>query len=353
MSLTESFYGRPANHAFWNGCSTGGRQGLAAAQKHPEDFDGILAGAPAHYWTEFIISTLWPQVAMREVGYYPPACVLDAIANASIEDCDANDGVEDGVITDPSECEFDPSQIVGTKVTCEDGEVEITEEAASVVRMIWDGPIIGGKKLWHGMTVGSELSILAGSQDVKRTTVSVPFFVADAWVRYYAKEDPEFDTGSIDVEGFASLFQESKEQFDSIIGASDPDLSKFTQAGGKLLLWHGLADQTVFPQSSVQYFEEVQRTIGATDDTFRLFLAPGVDHWGGGISALAHGAIPKDPFSELVAWVESGEAPDVLEAETLPSFGKHFTRKICDFHQVARVREGEDSDVAESYECAL
>ena len=71
-ALTESFYGRPADHAFWNGCSTGGRQGLAAAQKYPEDFDGILAGAPAHYWTEFVIATLWPQVAMREVGYYPP-----------------------------------------------------------------------------------------------------------------------------------------------------------------------------------------------------------------------------------------------------------------------------------------
>ena len=106
-ALTKSFYGRPANHAFWNGCSTGGRQGFAAAQKHHDD--GILAGAPAHYWTEFVISTLWPQVSMREVGYYPPACVLDTIMNAAIEVCDANDGAKDGVITEPSECEFDPS----------------------------------------------------------------------------------------------------------------------------------------------------------------------------------------------------------------------------------------------------
>ena len=352
-ALIESFYGRPADHAFWNGCSTGGRQGLAAAQKYPEDFDGILAGAPAHYWTEFVIATLWPQVAMREVGYYPPTCVLDAIDNAAIEACDTNDGVEDGIITEPSVCEFDPSQIVGTKVTCEDGDVEITKEAASVVRKIWDGPTTGGKKLWHGMTIGAGLNILAASQDVNGTTVGVPFFVADAWIRYYVTEDPEFDTGNIDAEGLASLFQESKAQFDSIIGASDPDLSRFTESGGKLLLWHGLADQTVFPQSSIQYFEEVQRAIGATDDTFRLFLAPGADHCGEGISTIAPGAVPKDPFSDLVVWVESGEAPEALEAETLPISERQFTRKICSFPQVARLREGEDADDGESYECTL
>lgn len=352
-AVTESFYGHPANHAFWNGCSTGGRQGLAAAQKYPEDFDGILAGAPGHYWTEFLVATLWPQVVMRDVGYYPPTCVLDAIVNAAIRSCDTDDGVEDGVISEPFECNFDPSQIVGTRVTCEDGDAEITEKAVTVVRRIWDGPIIGGKKLWHGMVVGASLNILAASEDVNGTTVGIPFFAADAWVRYYVKENPEFDTGNIDAEGFASLFEESKAQFDSIIGASDPDLSRFIEAGGKLLLWHGLADQTVFPQSSVQYFNEVQRTVGATDDTFRLFLAPGVDHCGEGLASIIPGAVPKDPFGDLVAWVESGEAPDAIEAETRQSSESQFTRKICAFPRVARLRGGGDADDAENYECAL
>ena len=89
---------------------------------------------------------------------------------------------------------------MGTKVTCGDEGVEITEEAATVIRNIWDGPIIDGKKLWHGMTIGSELSILAGSQEVNETTVGVPFFVADAWVRYYVKEDTNYDMRSIDSE---------------------------------------------------------------------------------------------------------------------------------------------------------
>lgn len=352
-ALTEAFYGRSAEHSFWNGCSTGGRQGLAAAQKYPEDFDGILAGAPAIYWTEYVIAELWPQVVMHEAGHYPPICALDGMVNAAIAACDENDGVRDGVITEPSKCKFDPSTLVGTKVTCDDAVVEIKKEDASIVRKIWDGPTIHGKKLWPGMPIGASLSSVASWKDANGTTVGTPFFVADTWVRYFVEEDADFDVANIDTDAFVSLFHKSEALFDSVIGSADPDLSGFKKAGGKLLVWHGLSDQLIFPQDSVKYYDAARSSVGDIEDTMRLFLAPGVDHCGAALSPIAPGAVPSDPFADLVKWVESGEAPGYVDAATLPTAETEFTRKVCAYPQVARLRDGADPAVAESYECQL
>ncbi|SPO00378.1 related to feruloyl esterase B precursor [Cephalotrichum gorgonifer] len=354
-ALIKAFYGCPAKYSFWDGCSTGGRQGLVEAQKYPRDFDGILASAPAIYWPEYVMAELWPQVVMYEAGYYPSRCVLDNIVNAAISACDAEDGVEDGVVAEPAKCKFDLSTVIGTSVICDGGEhVEITEQAASIVRKMWEGPTTSdGKQLWHGMPIGASLADLSASQDVNGTAAGSPFFVPDTWARYFILEDPDFNAANINTEKFISLFRKSKKRFDSIIGSANPDLSGFKKAGGKLLVWHGLSDQLIYPQDSEQYYREVQHVTGYIEDTFRLFLAPGVDHCGAGFASIAPGAVPKNPFRDLVTWVESGKRPDALEAATTPNAKTQFTRKICAYPRMAVLHEGEDPTVAESYECAL
>ncbi|KAI8689357.1 Carboxylic ester hydrolase [Fusarium keratoplasticum] len=355
-SVTAAFYKKPAKHSFFNGCSTGGRQGLAAAQRYPEDFDGILSGAPAIYWTEYVVAELWPQVVMKEAGYYLSACERDAFVEASIQACDKADHVRDSVITEPLKCRFDPFTLVGRKTRCHKGSITINRKAASVVSSIWAGPRTStGRKLWYGMLRGASLSDLASTKEVNGTTRGDPFFVADTWVRDFVKADPSFDTSQIDTASFESIFYESQEKFSYIMDSASPDLRPFQQANGKLLIWHGLADQLIYPQNSIRYVEEVKLALkdsGSTctiDDFLRLFLAPGVDHCGYGQST---GAVPTDPFGALVAWVEKGKAPKALLAHTKPDASTQFSRKICPYPSVAEYDGKGDPASAKSYHCA-
>jgi hypothetical protein len=354
QKVTASFYGRSARARFWSGCSTGGRQGLEAAQKYPKDFDGILAGAPAIYWTEYVIAELWPLVVMKEAGFYPSNCELAGVVQQAIAACDEKDKVKDGVIADPFHCKYDPMRAVGVTVECETGgQVTITKETASIVSKIWKGPVgQDGKKIWDGVPIGASLAGLAGTTtEVNGTSgTALPFSVAADWAKYFVKADPKFDTTALDTKAFTKLFQESKHKLSSIIESADPNLSRFAKAGGKLLVWHGLADQIIFPQDSVNYLHEVEKTVGPlhTSDFFRLFLAPGVDHCGYGPTP---GAVPSSPLDALVSWVEDGIAPESLEAETLPQSPHSFTRKICRYPLVAKHSPCSDPSVASSYTC--
>lgn len=354
-AVTASFYGRKAQHSYWNGCSTGGRQGLVAAQQYPDDFNGILAGAPAIYWTEYVVAELWPQVVMKEAGYYPLSCEFDAIVQKAIEACDKKDRVQDGVITDPFSCKFDPFTAVGTQAQCNDVNVTITAKTASIVRKIWDGPKTSrDNKLWTGMPIGANLNSVAGTQPINGTGKNgpLPLFLPTTWIRYFVKRNPNFDVTAVNPAELANIFAESKSKFDKLIGSANPDLSAFKTSGGKLLVWHGLADQLIYPQDSVKYLKEVEQKLGGEDATskfFRLFLAPGVDHCAYGVPA---GAAPVDPFAALVSWVEDGIAPEALQAETKSGAPAHFTRKICRYPLQAKYRGCGDTNVAESYSCA-
>ncbi|KAH6871492.1 Tannase/feruloyl esterase [Thelonectria olida] len=353
-SVTADFYGRPARSSFWNGCSTGGRQGIQAAGKYPNDFNGILAGSPAIYWTEYVVAELWPQVVMKEEGYYPTNCELDGIVKLAVASCDKRDKIRDGVIDDPFQCNFDPFRVIGKKVECDEGQIAITHQAASIVRKIWDGPTSpSGEKLWYGLPIGASLVALANTTSTISGTngQGVSFGVADAWARYFVKADPDFDTASLDSQGLTNLFYESKTKFGSIMDSSNPDLRPFKKAGGKLIVWHGLSDQLIFPQDSIRYLKEVEKVMGGeirTRDFFRLFLAPGVDHCGYGPTS---GAVPSSPFESLVSWVEKDHIPAALEAETLANASTHFTRKICSYPLVAKYRGYGDVSVSKSYTC--
>ncbi|MFF3595624.1 tannase/feruloyl esterase family alpha/beta hydrolase [Kitasatospora indigofera] len=345
--VVAGHYDRAASYSYFTGCSTGGRQGYMEAQKYPEDYDGILANAPAVNWDEFEVATLWPQVVMNEQKTYPSACEFKAFTDAAVQACDPDDGAKDGLVTDPAACGYDPRRLIGTVVECEGKQLTVTAADAEVVRRIWDGPrTASGRKLWAGVPVGADLSGLAGTRKgTDGKPVGTPFPVPAEWVSSWLKKQPAFDVSTITYEQFAQLFKQSQNEYDKVIGTDDPDLTAFRKAGGKLLTYHGTADQYIPTDGTVKYRQQVeQRTGGAkkTDDFYRLFLAPGTAHCGlnGQNSGLA----------ALTAWVEHGKAPKTLPATLTTASGRSVSRNLCAYPSVPRYQGGDIADAA-SFRC--
>ncbi|MEV4135532.1 tannase/feruloyl esterase family alpha/beta hydrolase [Dactylosporangium sp. NPDC049742] len=329
--LMAGFYGRPPAYSYWNGCSTGGRQGLMEAQRYPTDFDGILAAAPAINWDRLSVAQFWPQVAMNESHVYPTTCEFDAFNRAAVTACG-----DAGAISRPEQCGFDPNTLVGRVVVCHGRRVRISRAAADVVRKIWDGPHSrSGTRLWYGLPRGAPFNPLAATaKPLFGSRHGAPFPVTDNWIRYFVQRQPGFDTSSIDRTGFERLFQRSRARYNTVIGTDDPDLSAFRAAGGKMITWHGLADPIVLPQGTTDYRRRVEARTGteATDAFFRVFLAPGVGHCSGG-----RGPVPTDPLAALVGWVEHGHAPDTLPAVTTDSRGRNIVTNLCRYPQITQI----------------
>lgn len=349
--VVAKFYGRAVSYSYWNGCSTGGRQGYSEAQNYAGDFNGILANAPAVQWAQFAVATLWPQTVMNSEHDFPTDCVFKAFQQAAVKACDAQDGVTDGIVDQPDKCGYDPRALVGTQVLCGDQELTVTAADAEVVRKIWAGPTDEhGRKLWAGLPKGADFSGVAHTEVVNGVPTAPGFQVAVGWVQTFLEKKPGFDTSKITYSQFADLFRQSVKQYDGVIGTSDPDLSAFQEAGGKLLTYVGTADQLIPPGGTLQYRQRVERELGGSqnvNDFYRLFLAPGVQHCGGGA-----GATPTNPLGALVNWVEHGKAPATLPAETLPGTTPHLTRDLCPYPQVSRYTGHGDPAVASSYRCA-
>ncbi|WP_214318685.1 tannase/feruloyl esterase family alpha/beta hydrolase [Nonomuraea sediminis] len=351
--VVNEVYGKPVSYSYWNGCSTGGRQGYMEAQRHPDDFDGILATAPGINWDEFEVATLWPQVVMNEENTFPSPCKFNAFNEAAVKACDPLDGAPDGLIGDPATCTFDPRRLIGKSVECDGEQETITAADAAVVRKIWDGPRTpSGKKLWSGIPIGAGFD-LAGTRvgaDGKR--VGAPFPVPAIWVSTFLKRQPSYDLSTITYAEFAKLFAQSQAEYDTIIGTDDPDLSAFRRSGGKLLTWHGQADELIPAQGTVDYRRRVESAMGGArrvDDFYRLFLAPGVAHCAGPTST---GPKPTDALGALTAWVEQGKAPQTLSAATTDSSGKTVSRELCLYPSVSRYTGHGDPADAGSYYCA-
>ncbi|MFD9700803.1 tannase/feruloyl esterase family alpha/beta hydrolase [Lentzea sp. NPDC059081] len=337
--VVRAHYGRSVTYSYWNGCSTGGRQGYSEAQNFPGDFDGILANAPAVDWTRFAVATLWPQVVQSQDRHVVGNCVLDAFRKAAIEACDAKDGVTNGIVDRPDRCSYDPRQLIGAKILCEGNEVTVTREDADVMRKIWDGPTDErGKQLWPGLPKGADPVWLAGTLP---GATGPGFPVAALWVRSFLLKQPGFDTSTLTYDRFRALFRQSVREFGDVIGTADPDLSGFRRSGGKLITFVGTNDQLIPPGGTLAYRDRVERTTARVDDFYRLFTAPGVDHCFGG-----PGAQPTNALGQLVDWVERGKAPATLTAATADS-----TRDLCLYPQISRYVHG-DPRKAASYRCA-
>jgi hypothetical protein len=353
--VVETFYGRQAEYSYWSGCSTGGRQGMAQAQRFPENYDGILSVAPAMNWASFVVAELWPQVLMNEMGVHPPMCELHAITEAAIEACDELDGVKDGLVAAHGQCSFDPSTLVGTKIDCQGKEHHISQEAATIAVETWQGPRnAAGDIEWPGLPHEASFYIpKAGpfgglvQTDCPPTTPSdgkkcggVPFVVSVSYVRHLLAKDTTFEVSSLTREDFFQLLHKSRQEWMSVMDTADPDLSAFKAAGGKMLHWHGIADQLIPVNGSSNYYSRVEALDPDVRDFYRYFEVPGVTHCSGG-----PGLFPATALDSLVAWVEKGQAPGSSEGVV-----GDVKRPICAW-PLAAAYKGGDVNRPSSFEC--
>ncbi|SER12248.1 Tannase and feruloyl esterase [Streptomyces sp. yr375] len=336
-AITAAYYGRTPAYSYWDSCSGGGRMGLMEAQRYPDDYDGILAAAPALNGDRFVPAGMWPQVVMREAGDFVPQCKFEAFTQAAVAACDARDGVTDGVI-DPRTCAYDPARLIGRQTPCG----RITAKDATVMQRIWDGPRRpDGTRLWYGVPQGAPLNGYAVTTD----TDGVPNPLPGDWFKYWLAKDPNWDWHTLTTANFATYFEQSRREYGDVLGTDDPDLSAFRDSAGKLIMWHGLADPVIMPQGTVDYYKRLLATMGGTTKTerfARLFMAPGVEHCIGGA-----GALPSDPLADLVKWVEHGQAP-----ATLLAANGDTTRPLCRWPAAARYTGHGSTDDAANFRCS-
>lgn len=347
-AVTTAYYAHRSQYTFFNGCSTGGREGLMEAQRFPADYNGIVSGAPAINWTKFIPSEIWPELVMQQSNDFLPTCKENAFTESVIKACDADDGVTDGVIGDPSECHWNPMSLVGLRTPCG----TITRTDAEVVSKIWQGPVsTAGKQLWFGLEPGASFAGLAGTTTTSGVTTGAPFGIADVWLGDWLQRNPSFDWHTLTFQRFDQLFARSVAEFSDVIATDNPDLSAFRKAGGKIVIWHGLADQLIFPNGTINYYQRVQQAMGGaakTDQFARLFLAPGAVHCGSGA-----GPAPSDPLGALVSWVAKGTVPTQLAADVTDA-GTGVTtqsRILCSYPATARYTGHGSTNDAANFRC--
>lgn len=344
-AVTKSFYGRPAKYSYWNGCSTGGREGFLLAQRFPEAFDGVLAFSPVINWPQVPTATYWPQHVMANLGYYPLPCEVAAMTAEAIIACDELDGVKDGIITYPHRCKFDAQQLVGKSFSCNGQTRAFTLQTATIVNAAWNGPRHpNGERLWYGVGRDAPLMGVANTSCCAGGCKGAPFHLGEDWIKYFLAKDPSFSIESMTDTEYARLFHYSVQQYQSIIGTNDPDLTEFRDAGGKLIAVHGLADELVPINGTMDYFNALLALDRNAGDFARFFSAPGMAH-----CASYVGPYPTDALASLVNWVERGEAPEILSA--IDPVGK-ITRNLCPYPKV-QVYVGGDPDVPETFACAM
>lgn len=345
-ALTQAAYGVAPRFSYFNGCSTGGRQGLMEVQRYPQDYNGVLSGAPAINWNRFHIQHLWGPVVMNASGHAVAACKLTAATAAAVAACDAIDGVKDGVIEDPKRCSYDPKALIGTSA----GECgAFTQADADVIRKLWEGPRReDGSFLWYGLARGADLNSLWTSRGTPLRPQ--PFGISMDWFRYFVTQDPKFDGNTVTPAAYERLWDQSVEQYGPVIGTDNPDLTAFRDRGGKAIVWHGWADPLITAEGTIDYYTRVQQQMGGEKkaaEFIRLFMAPGVGHCGGGL-----GPSPTNHLEALLAWVEEGKAPDTLLATRRDQSGAVRTRPLCQYPQVARYKRSGSTDDAANFSCS-
>jgi feruloyl esterase len=300
-ALATAYYGGAPRLSYWDGCSSGGKQGLKEVQMFPADYDGVIAGAPANNWMRLQVQSMVANLANNPKGSKPvlgPAQIA-LIHKAVISDCDGLDGLKDGQIADPRVCRFKPSSLVckpgqdaSTCLTAEQGAV--ADKAYAPVRDPKTHALI-----YPGMAPGSE--------------EQWPIVILSPWTIGLdnfglARGDPKWDPYSFDPPDDLAR----AEKWDPGIAATNPDLSAFKGRGGKLIQYHGWADALIPTENSINYYESVASRQGGTVQTdafYRLFLVPGMGHCGGAYSV--------DWITALEQWVEAGKAPDEVSGKRL------------------------------------
>lgn len=361
--MIAQYYGRPQSYAYYHGCSNGGRGGMKSAQTYPEDFDGIIAGGAAEYWTPMATYQMVYANNLKISGIQGAAgdAVLTLVQKAAVAACDADDGVKDGIINDPRRCNWNPQTLVcaagqdpSTCIT----QAQATAIASNISTLV--DPVTGAYIL-DGAARGSELD---------QIRFGFPNQNLYALNNYrLALNNPAFDGSTFDLRRDSAILNQNL----GVMNAIDPDLTKFKAAGKKLIQWHGWADAAFNPAPIAKYYTSVVATTGkgdvkAVQDFYRLFMLPAVGHCGGSepgpdnIGAENQIAVSNDPEHDIVsaiqAWVEKGVAPDKLIATkyqdaTAPARGIAMQRPICPYPSEAVYKGTGDTNNASNFACQV
>lgn len=399
-AITAVFYGRPAAHVYFDGSSTGGRQGHKLAQAHPEDYDGIIANLPAMHWTRMLAAMAWPHlVYQRDLGGTPLAkAQLDLVSNAAIAACDMVGGQHLGFIMEPAKCRYDPTRDKAVLCATDGGSnttpVCVSRSQARVMNKVWYGPTADGsvpdpardngwtmpprgKHLWYGPARGTSLWNAWFEKFLGRPTgVASPEqapFLGTHWLALAggdpALADKDFrNARGNGHEGYKAL---SYGQFAAIvrgarafnattyagIDSDNPDLSRFAAAGGKLLFWHGTNDEVIPLQGSIQYYDSVVRRMGGlarVQAFYRLYVLPGAGHQSPNGTANPAANPPvftrTGLYKALTEWVENGVVPGRIQLASPPGSGPAISQPACPYPQRAQFQDG-DPRAAASYTC--
>ena len=338
-AVVSSYYGNAARRSYFQGCSAGGRQAVMAAHRYPEDFDGIVAGAPAVDTTGRATFAVWiAQQQHRAEGSHIPAEKYSAIHDAVLQACDGLDGVTDRVIENPRACSFDPKVLeckAGDAPTC------LTSAQVETARTMYK-PVVHartGEVIFPGLERGSELgwSTFGGPQ---------PFPIGTQMFQFMVFGNPSWDYKTLnfdaDMAKVASLEK-------GLINILEPNFDRFAARGGKLIQYHGWADQQIPSASSTRFYQAVEKRASnraTIDPYYRMFMVPAMGHCGGGA-----GTTTFDMLTALEQWVEGGKAPASIPASRVVNGKTERTRPLCPFPQVSRYSGNGSTDDAANFAC--
>ena len=360
--IIAAYYGKHDDKAYFDSCSDGGREALMEAQRFPDDYNGILAGAPANAWSTMLGSAVRIiQARQLDPRAYFSDLKLPAIQKASLDACDSLDGVKDGILNDPSKCHFDPQVLLCKE---EDTLDCLTAPQIQTLRSIYNGATDRqGKTSFPGFTPGDETGWrewLIGQDP----TGPSGFRYVENYFRYIVTEDPKWNALTADA---TESLRQSHEKAAADLDSTNPDIGKFAARGGKLILYHGWNDQAISPWNTIDYYKSVQEQMGTAkaDSFLRLYMAPGVEHCVGGPGPSFFGqfglATAKGSkyglFDSLVDWVEKGSPDnDIFATKYAPgengSMKVVMTRPLCAYPKVVKYSGAGDTNDAANFTCA-
>jgi hypothetical protein len=353
--MARSYYGSAPAKSYYEGCSQGGRQGLIMAQRFPNDFDGIVAGAPALNQTGTHMARAYWMQGLHANPF--PAAKLGLLAKRVYEQCDAKDGLKDGLIEDPRRCDFQASRDLPRCAAGADQADCFTANEVAALERIYGDIMSSGKRFFPGWPVGPEVVGPNGQSGWMGQQINGPNG-RGAWTSYGLNflqyVSPGAKAGNIDddpVRVFAKFDIDKDparmEEVHRMMDATDTDLSAFRRRGGKLIMYFGWADPQLNPRMGVEYYEQVVENMGAaTAEFFRLYMVPGMFHCGGGV-----GTSQFDAATPMMKWVEDGTVPERIEAARVVDGKTVRTRPLCAYPQVARYKGSGSIDDTANFTC--
>jgi feruloyl esterase len=371
----QGYFNKPASRSYFKGCSDGGREALMEVERYPEEFDGVIAGAPANHWTHHFAGFIWNELALNaKPESRITAEQLPAIQKSALAACDELDGVKDGLIEDPRKCHFDPTVLLCHGAP---GADCLTQPQVDALKQVYAGPKDSktGEQIYPGYEPGAEaepgtwLGWIVPFPQLPQGSIQSLF--GNGFFSVVVHEDPKWDWHTMD---FSRDVKVADEKDAPIINSFNPDLRTFRDHGGKLIQYHGWGDPAISPRDSINFYEKVTAFLTSSPDPrtaeandvqgfYRLFMVPGMGHCVGGSGPTSFGNDATQPDNPVDAdhdllmaldrWVTKGVAPEKLigSGKSGGSAPVRITRPLCPYPKVARYKGHGDSKVADSFEC--